>query len=130
MKKFENKKLILFDLDGTLVDTAPDISASLNFALEQDGLDCVSEALTRHWVGHGSKVLISKALAHLKATRDPEPLLKNFIDYYQNNIAVNSAPYPGVTDTLKTLIIIITDVINSHHHYPYFACHLQVPKIR
>lgn len=94
----------LFDLDGTLVDTAPDISASLNFALEQDGLDCVSEALTRHWVGHGSKALISEALSHLKVTRDPEPLLKNFIDYYQNNIAVNSAPYPGVTDTLKTLV--------------------------
>ena len=57
----------LFDLDGTLVDTAPDISAALNFALKQAGLNPVSEELTRHWVGHGSKTLIAEAHAELDA---------------------------------------------------------------
>ena len=46
----------LFDLDGTLVDTAPDIDAALNFSLKRAGLNAVTEDLTRHWVSHGSKI--------------------------------------------------------------------------
>ena len=80
----------LFDLDGTLVDTAPDIDAALNFSLKQAGLSTVTEDLTRHWVGHGSKTLIKEALDHQGAQREIEPLLKDFISYYENNIANHS----------------------------------------
>ena len=52
----------LFDLDGTLIDTAPDISAALNHALTRCGAPAVNEALTRHWVGHGARVLVEQAL--------------------------------------------------------------------
>ena len=47
----------LFDLDGTLIDSAPDINGALNAALSSGGYPSVNEALTRHWVGHGSRVL-------------------------------------------------------------------------
>ncbi len=94
----------LFDLDGTLVDTAPDIDAALNFALEQAGLKSVSEDLTRHWVGHGSKILITEALDYLNVSRDPDGLLGDFIEYYENNIANSSLAYPLVVNTLQALV--------------------------
>lgn len=94
----------LFDLDGTLVDTAPDISAALNFALKQAGLNPVSEELTRHWVGHGSKTLIAEALDYLRVEKNPDHLLRDFIEYYESNIANYSAPYPEVVKTLNTLV--------------------------
>ena len=93
----------LFDLDGTLVDTAPDIDAALNFSLKQAGLKTVTEDLTRHWVGHGSRTLIKEALDHQDAQREIEPLLKDFIHYYENNIANHSKPYPQVESTLAAL---------------------------
>jgi 2-phosphoglycolate phosphatase len=94
----------LFDLDGTLVDTAPDINVALNAALVGAGLDPVSEALTRHWVGHGAQVLIEEALDHQGRSRAAvEPLRAVFLEHYARNIAVYSRPYPHVVDVLAVL---------------------------
>lgn len=94
----------LFDLDGTLVDTAPDINAALNYCLRQAKLPEVDETLTRHWVGHGSRVLVDQALAHHnRTTDDVEPLLADFLGYYADNLAVHSQIYPDVENTLKLL---------------------------
>jgi phosphoglycolate phosphatase len=99
----------LFDLDGTLVDTAPDINAALNAALLSGGYPAVEESLTRHWVGHGSRVLLEQALTHHGAPEriSDEPsmarLLRTFIDYYTAHIADSSRPYPGVVDALQKL---------------------------
>lgn len=94
----------LFDLDGTLIDTAPDIDAALNHCLQQAGLDGVEQSLTRHWVGHGSRVLIGQALQHHHvANADIESLLPDFLTYYKNNISTHSTIYPGVTDTLAAM---------------------------
>lgn len=94
----------LFDLDGTLVDTAPDINAALNVSLKNAGLNGVDIGLTRHWVGHGSRTLINQALAYLgQAQRDIEPLLEDFLHHYRNNLATHSQIYPGVEQTLKQL---------------------------
>ena len=72
--KHKNYTAYLFDLDGTLVDTAPDIMKGLNYALQQAAFETVDEVLTRRWVGHGARVLIEKALEHYGET-DP---LKNY----------------------------------------------------
>ena len=99
----------LFDLDGTLVDSAPDINAALNAALAAGGYDSVTEAASRDWVGSGSRVLIERALAHLGAferTADAphmQLLLETFIGYYREHIADSSRLYPHVADTLTTL---------------------------
>ena len=94
----------LFDLDGTLVDTAPDINAALNVSLQKAGLAGVDISLTRHWVGHGSRTLINQALAYLaQPQRDIERLLEDFLHHYRNNLAAHSQIYPGVEQTLKRL---------------------------
>jgi len=94
----------LFDLDGTLVDSAPDIHAALNHTLEHHSLPTVELALTRDFVGMGSKALIERALAHHNiANTNPESMLQLFLDYYAANIAVHSTPFPGTVDTLTAL---------------------------
>ncbi len=94
----------LFDLDGTLVDTAPDIGAALNHVLHRAGLEDVSEALTRHWIGHGARVLIREAVLHQGAPEDAlDELHHSFLDYYERHIADRGAPYPHVVETLETL---------------------------
>jgi len=94
----------LFDLDGTLVDTAPDINVALNAALVGAGFDRVDESLTRHWVGHGAKVLIEEALDYQGRSRAAvEPLREAFIEHYERNISVHSRPYPHVVDALTVL---------------------------
>ncbi len=102
----------LFDLDGTLVDTAPDISAALNHALHRHGYSGFDEALARHWVGHGARMLIKQALQNQRppdADTDSnsetitEALLADFIGYYEEHIADFSKPYPAVIDTLTQL---------------------------
>ena len=94
----------LFDLDGTLVDTAPDINAALNHALLSHGYPGVTEALTRHWVGHGARALLAEALRHKAVTDDDlEVMLESFIDHYETHIADHSRAYPGVVEALSGL---------------------------
>lgn len=97
----------LFDLDGTLVDTAPDINAALNHALARHHLPTVDEALTRHWVGHGARALIGQALGSQSEPErngiDPESLFEDFLAYYGEHIADLSRPYPGVVEALTAL---------------------------
>ena len=95
----------LFDLDGTLVDTAPDLHDALNFALAKVNIDPVDITLTRHWVGHGAKKMISSALEQNKDGTPAEDLIEElyiyFIAYYRRHIAVFSEPYAGVRLTLQ-----------------------------
>ncbi len=94
----------LFDLDGTLVDTAPDINAALNHALTRCGHPPVNEALTRHWVGHGARVLVQQALAYHALPEEPlEAVHEAFLDYYAGHVAEHSLVYPGVMETLTAL---------------------------
>ena len=94
----------LFDLDGTLVDTAPDINAAMNTALRTAGLDPVSIALTRHWVGYGARVLMQQALDHQNQPHHGlETLLADFLRYYETHIADHSSTYPGVRESLQAL---------------------------
>ena len=99
----------LFDLDGTLVDSAPDIHAALNHCLKLNELPPVELALTRDFVGLGSRALIRRALDHHQVAEDQssdnavEAMLDKFLAYYEANIAVHSCAFPGVERTLKTL---------------------------
>jgi phosphoglycolate phosphatase len=94
----------LFDLDGTLVDTAPDLNAALNHALGQHGYQPVNEALTRHWIGHGAKVLVEQAFDYQQRPHDEsEAVLRAFLNYYEDHVADLSQPYPAVLDALSSL---------------------------
>lgn len=96
----------LFDLDGTLVDTAPDLSRALNHTLAQAGLGDVDESLTRHWVGHGVRAMLQAAFEHLGLPARQDELDHHqavLVDHYAAHIADYSLAYPTVEETLTTL---------------------------
>lgn len=97
---------VVFDLDGTLVDTAPDLVGATNHALADIGLAPVGGHLLRPWISFGARRMIVEALAHSSAPL-PDPqvdrLLDLFLCYYEVNIARESRPYPGVLDAIGTL---------------------------
>lgn len=95
---------VIFDLDGTLVDTAPDLHAATNHVLATLKRPPITLEQVRAFVGHGARALIARGCA---ATGDPvdpraiETLYQEFIIYYAANIAANSKPYPGVPALLE-----------------------------
>ncbi len=97
----------LFDLDGTLIDTVPDINVALNHSLIQAGFQEVREDHTRHWIGHGARTLLKEALLHQRYQGDLEErldlLLPQFLEFYSDHHADLSQPYPEVEETLATL---------------------------
>ena len=97
----------LFDLDGTLVDTAPDLMAGLNVSLAEHGYTEVDEELTRRWVGHGAAKMIEQALQHQGSEEPPTHLAQSmfdrFLEYYAAHIANESKAYPGVREALASL---------------------------
>jgi phosphoglycolate phosphatase len=89
---------IVFDLDGTLVDTAADLVAALNAILTAEGMTPVSMDVMIGMVGSGSRVLIEAAFASEGRTLTPEMLdrlLADFLAFYDAHIADASKPYPG-----------------------------------
>lgn len=96
----------LFDLDGTLIDSAPDIHRALNVTLLEFGMAEVDEAMTRLWVGHGSRRLLQSAIDKAPDCGYTEPdqaMLDCFMSYYNAHIADHSQPYDGVREALSTL---------------------------
>lgn len=98
-------RTIVFDLDGTLVDTGPDLTAALNHALASLGRSAVPEADVRDMVGSGALKLIERGLAATgEEARDlTKAMMPVFLDYYAEHVADRSLPYPGVVDALDTL---------------------------
>lgn len=92
---------LVFDLDGTLVDTAPDLVAAANHVLEHVGLPPVDAQSLRPFIGHGARHMIetSTAQANLSAAQHDE-LLERFLDYYSAHIAIGSRPFEGAIEAL------------------------------
>jgi phosphoglycolate phosphatase len=97
---------LIFDLDGTLVDTAPDLLGATNAVLRSEGRQPVDPATLRHMVGFGARSLIQQAMAATGAgvedARLPE-LVDRFLVHYRAHIADASVAFPGVEDTLDAL---------------------------
>jgi phosphoglycolate phosphatase len=98
---------LVFDLDGTLVETAPDLHAALNHTLASKGLGQIPIETIRMMIGDGAKALIRKGLSyHGRAVDEDEieaTLWPTFIDHYLANITRLSAPFEGVIETLDAL---------------------------
>jgi phosphoglycolate phosphatase-like HAD superfamily hydrolase len=94
---------IVFDLDGTLVDTAPDLTNALNDALTRRGHIAISQETIRPAVGFGARVMIEKALRRAGAAEDIDEMLTEFLVHYEANIAAESRPFPGAVASLETL---------------------------
>ncbi len=101
-----NGASIVFDLDGTLVDTAFDLTAALNHVLAERGRPTVPPHTVRMLVGHGARVLIEKGFAATGAPLPPDalaPELERFLIYYRSHIADESRPFPGAVAALERL---------------------------
>ncbi|MEZ6022301.1 MAG: phosphoglycolate phosphatase [Hyphomonadaceae bacterium] len=97
---------IVFDLDGTLVDTAPDLVRALNETLDLEGLPHARLDQVRHMVGQGARILIERATAVSGVSFAParlDQLTQAFVEFYRADIARHSTPFPGVVDALDTL---------------------------
>jgi phosphoglycolate phosphatase len=93
---------LVFDLDGTLVDTAPDLVAAANHVLDHVGLPRVDTQSLRPYIGYGARVMIERATAAAKLSEaEHEQLLERFLDYYSAHIAVGSRPFEGAVDALE-----------------------------
>ena len=97
------RPIIVFDLDGTLIDTAPDLLDSLNHSLAVGELPPVDATGFKRFVGHGGRVMIERAYAARQktlSTDDHDRLLGLFMEHYTQNIPGKSRPYPGVLEAI------------------------------
>ena len=93
---------VLFDLDGTLVDTAPDLAAAVNRLLRDEGRAALPESALRPLVSKGGRALLARAFPDL-ADAEREILLPRFLALYGEALAVASAPYEGVEALLAAI---------------------------
>jgi len=97
---------IVFDLDGTLVETAPDLVETLNVVLAREGLPPLDFKEARTLVGGGAKVMIARGLDREGVVAKPgqvERMFADFIAYYSAHIADHSKPFPGLERALDKL---------------------------
>jgi phosphoglycolate phosphatase len=97
---------IIFDLDGTLVDTAPDLVETLNVVLGREGLPAIPYEEARLLVGGGARRMIERGIASGGQTRpaaEIDRLFNDFIAYYADHVADRSRAFPGVAEALDTL---------------------------
>lgn len=97
---------VLFDLDGTLVDTAADLAAAMNHALHAAGAPVVPLGDVRHLVGHGARAMLREGFARGGRAPDESALdghVEVFLDYYLAHIADASRPFPGAVAAIEEL---------------------------
>jgi phosphoglycolate phosphatase len=99
-------RAVIFDLDGTLVDTAPDLMRATNHVLAGLGRRPISMDEVRAFVGHGARALLTrglKATGGLPENYNVEPDYERFVAFYSRNIAQDSAAFPGLVALLERL---------------------------
>jgi phosphoglycolate phosphatase len=101
-KRMASFPLMVFDLDGTLVDALPDLTAALNRMLATRGLEPLAQADIRPMIGDGTKKLVERALAARGALYD-DATKRAMVADYTDHVASESRPYPGVNATLERL---------------------------
>lgn len=99
--------MILIDLDGTLVDSVPDLTLAVDIMMRALGMPERGEASVREWIGNGAERLVRRALINRVDGEPDEALYRRaypiFLEAYQENVCRDSHPYPGVREGLAAL---------------------------
>ncbi len=99
-------RTVVFDLDGTLVDTAPDLINALNYVLAREGLPAIPMAVARNMIGAGARRLIERGLESERryvSVADIDRMTSDFIAYYADHIADESRPFEGLETALDAM---------------------------
>ncbi len=96
-------RAVLFDLDGTLVDTAPDLALALNRLREEEGLPPLPFEAIRSRVSHGGTALIRLGFPHPPDSPEFQALRRRFLQLYERNLTVHTRLFPGMETVLGTL---------------------------
>lgn len=107
MKDFQKITHVAFDLDGTLIDSVPDLAAATNATLAELNLPLATELQVRSWVGNGAKVLMTRALTfalgHQVSEQKLSQTMPTFMHHYGQHLEKHSSLYPEVLATLNAL---------------------------
>ena len=107
--KFTNKELIIFDLDGTLIDSVPDLASAVNHMLKTLDREPFEEETIRYWVGNGAQVLVKRALSGSSNINEDlnealfHKALDIFLAFYGQHLSNATKTYPHVPATLRAL---------------------------
>jgi len=99
---------IVFDLDGTLIDTAPDLIDTLNLVFEREGMPPVEYETARNLIGGGARAMIARGIeaeGRVVAPAKHEQMFDEFIAHYSAHVADRSQPFPGLLDALDDLAV-------------------------
>lgn len=105
---YKDKELIIFDFDGTLIDSVPDLTLAVNILLSHYNLEPVTIEEATPFIGNGVKVLVERALKHAMPAEEVTKelfgeALEIYFKAYKENLCVDTYLYPGVLETLKYL---------------------------
>jgi phosphoglycolate phosphatase len=96
-------RLVVFDLDGTLVDSKQDLALSVNAMRGEMGLSPLPLDLIASYIGHGATELVRRSLGTLATSENVDKGMAFFLNYYRDHMLDNTAPYPGVPEALEKL---------------------------
>ncbi len=97
------KKFLLFDLDGTLIDTLPDLTNAINFMLKEMNYPLRSLEEIRKFIGNGTRELVARSIPEGKNNPKYEECFSLFYNYYRTHAIVDSLPYENMKETLYKL---------------------------
>ncbi len=106
-------KLIIFDLDGTLVDSSIDLRNSINYALQPFGIKPISLEETKSLVGEGISRLVEKIVQEHPSDITKDEVFNRFVSHYNRHLLDNTAPYPHVVTTLGKLDAFAKAVVSN-----------------
>ena len=101
--RFSSLRALIFDLDGTLIDSKQDLIRSVNAMLAEMGRDTLHEDTISGYIGHGAPKLVGRALGNGTTEGDRERALKFFLAYYEDHKMDSTCAYPGVAEALEQL---------------------------
>jgi phosphoglycolate phosphatase len=102
-RKFSGVRVLIFDLDGTLIDSKLDLALSINAMLEHMGRRPIPHEAVYGFVGNGAPVLVRRSLGLGVSDAEADAGLAHFLSYYRSHMLDNTVPYPGVREGLALL---------------------------